>query len=43
MSLADRVRIHDTKVLSDDWYVLRKVTFDYRRRDGRWQRQSREA
>ncbi|WP_250455237.1 NUDIX domain-containing protein [Caballeronia sp. ATUFL_M2_KS44] len=39
----DRVRIVDTVVLSDDWYVLRKVIFDFRRRDGAWQRQSREA
>jgi nudix-type nucleoside diphosphatase (YffH/AdpP family) len=40
---ADRVRIVDVKVLSDDWYVLRKTTFDYRRADGSWQRQSRET
>lgn len=39
----DRVRIVDTTVLSDNWYVLRKVTFDYLRRDGSWQRQSRET
>lgn len=39
----DRVRIVDTTVLSDDWYVLRKVTFDFLRRDGTWQRQSRET
>jgi ADP-ribose pyrophosphatase len=42
-SMQDRVRIIETKVLSDDWYVLRKVTFDFRRRDGTWQRQSRET
>jgi nudix-type nucleoside diphosphatase (YffH/AdpP family) len=30
-------------VLADDWYVLRKATFDYRGRDGSWTRQSREA
>lgn len=40
---ADRVRIVDVKVLSDDWYVLKKVTFDYQRADGSWQRLSREA
>ena len=40
---ADRVRIVDVKVLSDDWYVLKKTTFDYRRADGSWQRQSRET
>jgi nudix-type nucleoside diphosphatase (YffH/AdpP family) len=40
---ADRIRVHDVEVLSDDWYVLKKTTFDYRRRDGRWQRLSRET
>ncbi|ACC72423.1 NUDIX domain-containing protein [Paraburkholderia phymatum] len=40
---ADRVRIVDAQVLSDDWYVLKKTTFDYRRADGSWQRQSRET
>ncbi|MDR5822829.1 NUDIX domain-containing protein [Caballeronia sp. LZ043] len=39
----DRVRIVNTAVLSDDWYVLRKVTFDFLRRDGTWQRQNRET
>ncbi|TWS93655.1 NUDIX domain-containing protein [Reyranella sp. CPCC 100927] len=43
MSLANRVRIHDVKTLSDDWYVLKKTTFDFQRRDGVWQRQSRET
>lgn len=39
----DRVRIVESTVLSDDWYTLRKMTFDFRRRDGTWQRQSRET
>jgi nudix-type nucleoside diphosphatase (YffH/AdpP family) len=39
----DRVRIVDTTLLSDDWYVLKKVTFDFLRRDGTWQRQNRET
>jgi nudix-type nucleoside diphosphatase (YffH/AdpP family) len=38
----ERVRIVEEKLLSDNWYILKKITFDYRRRDGRWQRQSRE-
>ena len=38
-----RVRLVGEQVLSDDWYVLRKATFDYCRRDGTWTRQSREA
>jgi len=40
---APHVRIVGEEVLSDDWYLLRKVTFDYRRRNGSWQRQSREV
>jgi nudix-type nucleoside diphosphatase (YffH/AdpP family) len=43
MSIADRVRVEDVTVLSDDWYVLRKTTFSYLRADGTWQRQSRET
>jgi nudix-type nucleoside diphosphatase (YffH/AdpP family) len=39
----ERVRPVAVEVLSDDWYVLRKATFDFRRRDGSWTRQSREA
>ena len=39
----DRVRIIEERLLSDDWYLLKKTTFDYRCRDGRWQRQSRET
>ncbi|MCW2985932.1 MAG: GDP-mannose pyrophosphatase [Conexibacter sp.] len=38
-----RVRPVGVEVLADDWYVLRKATFDFRHRDGRWSRQSREA
>ena len=39
----DRVRIVEERLLSDDWYILKKTTFDYRCRDGHWQRQSRET
>ena len=38
-----RVRLVGTEVLSDDWYVLRKTTFDLQRGDGTWTRESREA
>lgn len=40
---AEHVRLLDVQLLSSDWYVLRKITFELRRRDGNWQRQSREA
>ena len=42
-SNSDRVRILEERLLSDDWYVLKKTTFEYRCRDGHWQRQSRET
>ncbi len=37
------VEIEGITILSDDWYVLHKVRFRYRQRDGRWTEQSREA
>ncbi len=40
---ADHVRLLDAQLLSHDWYVLRKITFELRRSDGQWQRLSREA
>src|ERR1700676_2055639 len=40
---SDRVRIIEEQLLSDDWYILKKTTFEYRCRDGRWQKQSRET
>jgi nudix-type nucleoside diphosphatase (YffH/AdpP family) len=41
--VTDRIRIEKVELLSDDWYVLKKTTFNWRRRDGSWQRQSRET
>ncbi|MXG35828.1 GDP-mannose pyrophosphatase, partial [Escherichia coli] len=37
------IRIIESETLSDNWYILKKFTFDKRRRDGEWQRQSREV
>lgn len=42
-TVEDRIRVREVRVLSDDWYVLKKTTFDYRRRDGTWQTQNRET
>ena len=39
----DRVRIRQVEVLSDNWYVLRKTTFDFQGRDGIWRTMSRET
>jgi nudix-type nucleoside diphosphatase (YffH/AdpP family) len=38
-----KIKINKIEVLSDNWYVLRKVTFDYRLKNGTWQTQNREA
>ncbi len=38
----NKVKIIENKVLSDNWYVLRKYTFDLLTSKG-WERQSREA
>ncbi|MFZ1232598.1 MAG: GDP-mannose pyrophosphatase NudK [Thiofilum sp.] len=38
-----RVKIHSFEVLSDNWYILRKATFDYLRNNGEWQTQTREV
>lgn len=37
------IKIIEEKVLSNNWYVLKKLTFDYRNKKGEWQTQSREA
>lgn len=40
---SDDVRITAQETLSDNWYVLKKYSFDLRRRDGSWQAQTREV
>ncbi len=37
------VQIQKTEILSNNWYTLKKVTFDIQQKDGVWQTQSREA
>lgn len=43
MSISDRVRVGEVTLLSDDWYILKKTRFSFRRADGSWQEQSRET
>jgi nudix-type nucleoside diphosphatase (YffH/AdpP family) len=38
-----RVNIKDKQILSNNWYTLKKVTFDYQHKNGNWIEQSREA
>ena len=37
------VKIIEEKVLSNNWYVLKKIIFEYRNKKGEWQTQAREA
>jgi GDP-mannose pyrophosphatase NudK len=37
------VRIINTELLSNNWYSLRKVTYEYEKKDGSWEKQDREA
>ncbi|MGY0021715.1 NUDIX domain-containing protein [Streptomyces sp. cg35] len=37
------VCVRDVEVLSCDWYVLRRTTFDFRHSDGHWSREQRET
>ena len=39
----DNVKIIAKEILSDNWYILRKVTYEYLKKDGTWQTQCREA
>jgi len=38
-----KIKIQKTEILSDNWYTLRKITYDYLKKDGTWQTQSREV
>src|SRR5580765_5536869 len=38
-----QVKLLRTEILSDNWYVLKKVTYNYLKKDGTWQTHSREA
>jgi GDP-mannose pyrophosphatase NudK len=41
--MTDKVRIQKTEILSDNWYTLKKVTFDFQKKNGSWVNQNREA
>ncbi|WP_439380343.1 NUDIX domain-containing protein [Amycolatopsis lexingtonensis] len=43
LSRNPRVRVTDVELLSDAWYVLRRTTFDFQHRDGRWTTEQRET
>lgn len=37
------VRIIDTEILSDNWYILKKIHYEILEKNGTWKRQQREA
>ncbi len=41
--MSSRVNIKKTEILSNNWYTLKKVTFDYQHKNGKWIEQNREA
>lgn len=41
--MINQIKIINTEVLSDNWYVLRKITYEYFKKDGSREVQSREA
>jgi len=38
-----KVNIKEIRLLSDNWYTLNRVTFDYQSKNGSWKTQSRES
>lgn len=38
-----KIKIIKSEILSDNWYTLRKITYDYQKKDGTWETQYREA
>jgi len=43
MSISDRVRVKDVRLLSNNHYTLKTTTLEWRRADGQWQTQHRET
>src|SRR6202521_713202 len=43
MIVADRIRVKNVRVLSDNHYTLKTTTFEWRRANGEWQTQHRES
>lgn len=41
--MINNVKILKSEILSDNWYILRKITYEYSKKDGSVQAQTREA
>ncbi|GAB3774530.1 GDP-mannose pyrophosphatase NudK [Spirosoma horti] len=40
---SERIQITEEKLLSDNWYILKRFTFNYLGKNGQWTTQQREA
>ena len=38
-----KVKILQTEILSNNWYTLKKVSYEYQKNNGQWETQTREA
>jgi nudix-type nucleoside diphosphatase (YffH/AdpP family) len=43
MTISDRIRVKNVRLLSDNHYTLKTTTFEWRRANGEWQTQHRET
>jgi nudix-type nucleoside diphosphatase (YffH/AdpP family) len=43
MTISDRIRVMNVRVLSDNYATLKDTTFEWRRGNGEWQTQARET
>src|SRR3954465_15362466 len=41
--MSNNIKILKTEVLSDNWYTLRKITYEYLKSNGTWETQTREV
>ena len=39
----NKVRVKNIECLSDNWYILNKVTYEYQKKNGEWETHQREA
>lgn len=37
------IKIKNTELLSDNWYILKKITYEYQKKNGEWETHQREA
>lgn len=41
--MIDKIKVLDTEILSNNWYTLKKLTYQFQKNNGEWQTQNREA